>query len=55
MVDIARPESVKRKKKIRRIVYGAAGLVAIALITLASRDSNPPPRVSSGQPSGSTR
>ncbi|MEO7270959.1 MAG: efflux RND transporter periplasmic adaptor subunit, partial [Vicinamibacterales bacterium] len=35
MVDIARPESVKRKKKQMRIVYGAAGLVAIALITLA--------------------
>jgi len=35
MVDIARPESVKRKKKVRRIVYGAAALVAIALITLA--------------------
>jgi len=35
MVDIARPESVKRKKKVRRIVYGAVGLVVIALITLA--------------------
>ena len=35
MVDIARPESVKRKKKQMRIVYGAAGLIVIALITLA--------------------
>src|SRR5689334_19332637 len=35
MVDIARPESVKRKKKIRRLVYGAAALVRVALITPA--------------------
>jgi len=35
MVDIARPESVKRKKKIRRVVYGAAALVGVAVITLA--------------------
>jgi len=35
MVDIARPESVKRKKKVRRVVYGAAALVGIAVITLA--------------------
>ncbi len=35
MVDIARPESVKRKKKQMRIVYGAVSLVVIALITLA--------------------
>ena len=26
MVDIARPESVKRKKKIRRVLYGAVAL-----------------------------
>jgi len=35
MVDIARPESVKRKKKMRRVVYGAAALVGVAVITLA--------------------
>ncbi len=35
MVDIARPESVKRKKKVRRVIYGAAALVGIAVITLA--------------------
>jgi HlyD family secretion protein len=35
MVDIARPESVKRKKKVRRVLYVAVGLVAIAAITLA--------------------
>ena len=35
MVDIARPESVKRKKKVRRVLYGAAALVGIAVITLA--------------------
>jgi len=35
MVDIARPESVKRKKKVRRVLYGALALVAIAAITLA--------------------
>jgi HlyD family secretion protein len=34
MVDIARPESVKRKKKIRRIIYGAVALVAIAGVTI---------------------
>jgi HlyD family secretion protein len=33
MVDIARPESVKRKKKIRRIIYAAAALVVIAGIS----------------------
>src|SRR5215510_2700154 len=34
MVDIARPESVKRKKKVRRIIYGAVALVAIAGVTI---------------------
>jgi HlyD family secretion protein len=34
MVDIARPESVKRQKKVRRAIYIAVGLVAIAAITL---------------------
>jgi len=33
MVDIARPESVKRKKKIRRIIYAIAALVVIAGIS----------------------
>ena len=31
MVDIARPRTVKRKKKIRRIMYGVVGLLAIVL------------------------
>jgi HlyD family secretion protein len=34
MVDIARSPEVKRKKKIRRIIYGAVALVAIVLITV---------------------
>jgi HlyD family secretion protein len=34
MVDIARPESVVRKKKIRRLIYGATALVVIVLITV---------------------
>jgi HlyD family secretion protein len=34
MVDIARSPDVLRKKKIRRILYGAVGLVAIVLITV---------------------
>ena len=33
-MDIARPASVAKKKKMRRIAYGAAGVVAILLITL---------------------
>jgi HlyD family secretion protein len=33
-VDIARPD-VKRKKKVRRIVYGAVALILIPLVTLA--------------------
>jgi HlyD family secretion protein len=33
-MDIARPASVARKKRIRRISYLAGGLVAVALITL---------------------
>ena len=34
MVDIARSPSVIRKKKIRRIIYGAVALVAIVAITV---------------------
>jgi HlyD family secretion protein len=34
MVDIARPPSVIRKKKIRRAIYGAVALVAIIVITV---------------------
>ena len=34
MVDIARPASVARKKKIRRAVYGLVGLVVIIMITV---------------------
>ena len=34
MVDIARSPSVIRKKKIRRIIYGAVGLLAIIVITV---------------------
>jgi HlyD family secretion protein len=34
MVDIARPASVIRKKKIRRAIYGAVALVAIGAITV---------------------
>jgi HlyD family secretion protein len=34
MVDIARPESVKRKKKIRRIIYAGVALVVLAGVTL---------------------
>ena len=35
MVDIARPASVARRRKVRRAVYGAGALLVIALITLA--------------------
>src|SRR5262245_37886 len=35
MVDIARPASVVRKKKIRRVIYGAVALSVIVLITVA--------------------
>jgi HlyD family secretion protein len=34
MVDIARPASVKRQKKIRRAIYAAVALVVIVLITV---------------------
>jgi HlyD family secretion protein len=34
MVDYARPESVVRKKKFKRIGYGVAGLIAIVAVTL---------------------
>jgi len=34
MVDIARPPSVIRKKKIRRAIYGAVALVAVGAITV---------------------
>src|SRR6187549_4292893 len=34
MVDIARPASVVRKKKIRRVIYGVVALGVIVLITV---------------------
>jgi len=34
MVDIARSPDVKRKKKVRRIIYGASALLVIILITV---------------------
>jgi HlyD family secretion protein len=34
MVDYARPESVVRKKKIKRVAYGVVGLTAILLVTV---------------------
>ena len=34
MVDIARSPSVVRKKKIRRVIYGAVALLAVILITV---------------------
>ncbi len=34
MVDIARPESVIRKKKLKRYAYGVAGVTAILLVTV---------------------
>ncbi len=34
MVDIARPATVAKKKKIRRMIYGAVGLGVIVLITV---------------------
>jgi len=34
MVDIARSPDVKRKKKVRRIIYGAGALLVIILITV---------------------
>jgi HlyD family secretion protein len=33
MVDIARPSSVKRQKKIRRIIYGAGGVLLVLLVS----------------------
>jgi HlyD family secretion protein len=35
MVDIARPASVKRQKKIRQAIYGGVALLVIVLITVA--------------------
>ena len=34
MVDIARPESVVKKKKMKRAAYGVAGLTVILLVTV---------------------
>jgi HlyD family secretion protein len=34
MVDYARPESVVRKKKMKRVAYGVVGLTAILLVTV---------------------
>src|SRR5690349_10564329 len=33
-MDIARPAEVRRRKRIRRVVYGAVALLAVLLITL---------------------
>ena len=34
MVDIARPESVVRKKKLKRLAFGIVGLVVILSVTV---------------------
>ena len=41
MVDIARPASVKRQKKIRRGIYAAVALVVIVLITVGVSQLKP--------------
>jgi HlyD family secretion protein len=41
MVDIARPESVKRKKKIRRIIYGFVAVLAVAGISFGVSQLSP--------------
>ncbi len=41
MVDIARPASVAKKKKIRRIAFGVIALVAVAAITLGVSQLKP--------------
>lgn len=41
MVDIARPESVVRKKKMRRALLGAAGVLAVVLITIGVSQLKP--------------
>ncbi len=41
MVDIARPESVVRKKKIRRALYATVGLIVIILITVGVSQLKP--------------
>ncbi len=41
MVDIARPESVKRKKKIRRILYATSTLVVVAGISFGASRLSP--------------
>lgn len=41
MVDIARPESVRRKKKIRRIIYATTAMVAITGITFGASRLKP--------------
>jgi HlyD family secretion protein len=53
MVDIARPASVIRKKKIRRAIYGAVALVAIGAITVGvSRLKPAAPSVDSATTAG---
>jgi hypothetical protein len=44
MVDIARPESVKRKKKIRRIIYGFVAVLAVAGISFGVSQLSPASR-----------
>jgi HlyD family secretion protein len=41
MVDIARPATVARKKKIRQAIYGAAALLVIVLITVGVSQLKP--------------
>src|SRR5688572_12264637 len=41
MVDIARSPDVIRKKKIRRVIYGAVALIAIAGITVGVSQLKP--------------
>lgn len=41
MVDIARPPEVKRRKKVRRILLGAAAVVVLALVTFGVSQLRP--------------
>jgi HlyD family secretion protein len=41
MVDIARPESVKRRKKIRRVIYATAALVVVTGISFGASRLRP--------------
>ena len=54
-MDIQRPASVARQKKLRQIAIAAVAVIVIGLVSVVLARRSPPHPPSIGQPSGLTR